>query len=657
MEAKRKRMEELVAQLNKAARVYYQEADEIMSNQEYDKLYDELEALEKELGITLSNSPTVNVGYEVVSGLPKENHPKPMLSLDKTKSVDDLKSWLGDKEGILSWKLDGLTIVLTYEDGKLTKAVTRGDGVTGEVITNNAKVFDNIPLTIPARDTVVVRGEAVISYDDFEEINKNIGDADAKYKNPRNLCSGTVRQLNNEITAQRHVKFYAFSLAEGGSLQDTNEAFELREQQLSWMAQQGFDTVDYVKVTADNIEEAIKDFEKKIEDFPLPSDGLVLIYDDIEYGRSLGTTAKFPRDSIAFKWKDEIRETALKEVLWNVSRTGLINPIAVFEPVELEGTTVSRASVHNLSIVRSLALGEGDIIKVYKANMIIPQIAENTTKSGTITPPDNCPVCGAGTEIHDDNGVETLHCPNPECPAKKIKAFTHFVSRNALNIEGLSEATLEKFIDEAMIRDFADLFKLEKWQDKIVGMEGFGQKSFDNLIASTKKAAETTPARLLYALGIPNIGVANAKMIAKECQNNWTKIQSLTEEELSSIDGIGDIMAKAYVEFFRDEEKLGEVNRLLEVLCLDETFVQSAGGALTGKTFVITGKVFHYENRDAVKTAIEEAGGKTASSVSAKTDYLINNDITSGSSKNKKAKELGVPIITEEEFMKMLGAE
>ena len=674
MEAKRKRMEELVAQLNKAAGVYYQGTDEIMSNQEYDKLYDELEALEKELGITLSNSPTVNVGYEVVSGLPKENHPKPMLSLDKTKSVDDLKSWLGDKDGILSWKLDGLTIVLTYEDGNLTKAVTRGDGVTGEVITNNAKVFDNIPLTIPARDTVVVRGEAVISYDDFEEINKNIGDADAKYKNPRNLCSGTVRQLNNEITAQRHVKFYTFSLAEGGSMQSGSDVeddqmqlaidlpkadaeFRLRRQQLSWMAQQGFETVDYVKVTADTIEEAIKDFEKKIEDFPLPSDGLVLIYDDIEYGRSLGTTAKFPRDSIAFKWKDEIRETALKEVLWNVSRTGLINPIAVFEPVELEGTTVSRASVHNLSIVRSLALGEGDIIKVYKANMIIPQIAENTTKSGTITPPDNCPVCGAGTEIHDDNGVETLHCPNPECPAKKIKSFTHFVSRNALNIEGLSEATLEKFIDEAMIRDFADLFKLEKWQDKIVGMEGFGQKSFDNLIASTKKASETAPARLLYGLGIPNIGVANAKMIAKECQNNWTKIQSLTEEELSSIDGIGEIMAKAYVEFFRDEEKLGEVNRLLEVLSLDETFVQSAGGALTGKTFVITGKVFHYENRDAVKAAIEEAGGKTASSVSAKTDYLINNDITSGSSKNKKAKELGVPIITEEEFMKMLGAE
>lgn len=664
MEAKRKRMEELVAQLNKAARVYYQESNEIMPNQEYDQLYDELEALEKELGITLSNSPTVNVGYEVVSGLPKEEHPKPMLSLDKTKSIDDLKSWLGDKEGILSWKLDGLTIVLTYEDGKLAKAVTRGDGVTGEVITNNARVFDNIPLTIPARDTVVVRGEAVISYDDFEEINKNIGDADAKYKNPRNLCSGTVRQLNNEITAQRHVRFYAFSLAEGGKMQGTAEAndeagasFRFRHQQMDFLAAQGFDTVDRVIVTAETIETAVLDFEKKIETFDLPSDGLVLIYDDIEYGVSLGTTAKFPRDSIAFKWKDEIKETALIEVLWNASRTGLINPIAVFEPVELEGTTVSRASVHNVSIVKSLALGTGDIIKVYKANMIIPQIAENTTKSGTIKPPANCPACGAETEIHDDSGVETLHCPNPECPAKKIKAFTHFVSRNALNIEGLSEATLEKFAGEGMICDFADLFKLERWQDKIVNMEGFGQKSFDNLIESAATASHTTPARLLYALGIPNIGAANAKMIAKECQNRWAKIQGLNEDELTSIDGIGDVMAKGYVEFFRDEENIRVVSELLEILSLDETFVQSAGGSLSGKTFVITGKVYHYENRDAVKAAIEAAGGKTASSVSAKTDYLINNDISSGSSKNKKAKELGVPIITEEELMGMFDSE
>lgn len=650
-------MEELVAQLNNAARVYYQESGETMSNREYDRLYDELEALEKELGITLSNSPTVNVGYEIVSGLPKENHPMPMLSLDKTKSIDELKSWLGTQDGILSWKLDGLTIVLTYEDGKLAKAVTRGDGVTGEVITNNAKVFDNIPLSIPAHETVVVRGEAVISYDDFEKINMNIGAADARYKNPRNLCSGTVRQLNNEVTAGRHVKFYAFSLAEGGNSYETQtgKTFIYRHQQMEWLKSQGFETVEYVKVNAGNIEESVLEFEKKIENFELPSDGLVLIYDDIEYGRSLGTTAKFPRDSIAFKWRDEIKETALINVLWNVSRTGLINPIAVFEPVELEGTTVSRASVHNLSIVKTLALGKDDIIKVYKANMIIPQIAENITRSGNITPPDKCPVCGAATEIHDDNGVETLHCPNVECPAKRIKAFTHFVSRNALNIEGLSESTLEKFIDEAMIKDFADIFKLDKWRDRIITMEGFGQKSFDNLIAAADKAAETTPARLLYSLGIPNIGVANAKMIAKECRNNWEKIQSLTEDELAAIDGIGDVMAKGYVKFFADDENRRLIDELMEVLRLDESFEDTGSGSLSGKTFVITGKVHIFDNRDAVKAAIEAAGGKAASSVSTKTDYLINNDISSGSSKNKKAKELGIPIITEEELVKMLG--
>lgn len=669
MEQKRKRMEELVAELNGAARAYYQESREIMANHEYDRLYDELEALERELGITLSASPTVNVGYEIVSGLPKEDHPMPMLSLDKTKSIDELKTWLGAQAGLLSWKLDGLTIVLTYEDGRLTKAVTRGDGITGEVITNNARVFDNIPLNIPARETVVVRGEAVISYDDFEEINRTIGDADARYKNPRNLCSGTVRQLNNEITAGRHVKFYAFSLAEGGS-PDTADgqirmnitmpgqperAFKYRHQQMEWLGAQGFETVEYIKVTAANIEAGVLGFEKKIENFPLPSDGLVLIFDDIEYGRSLGTTAKFPRDSIAFKWQDETKETALKEVLWNVSRTGLINPIAVFEPVELEGTTVSRASVHNLSIVKSLALGKGDIIKVYKANMIIPQIAENITRSGNITPPDKCPVCGAATEIHDDNGVETLHCPNAECPAKRIKAFTHFVSRNALNIEGLSESTLEKFIDEAMIKDFADIFKLDKWRDRIITMEGFGQKSFDNLVAAADKAAETTPARLLYSLGIPNIGVANAKMIAKECRNNWEKIQSLNEDELAAIDGIGDVMAKGYVKFFADDENRRLIDELMEVLRLDESFEETGSGSLSGKTFVITGKVHIFDNRDAVKAAIEAAGGRAASSVSTKTDYLINNDISSGSSKNKKAKELGVPIITEEELVKMLG--
>ena len=648
MEEKRKLMEEKVAYLNKAARAYYQESCELISNQEYDTLYDELQALERETGIVLANSPTVHVGYEVISSLPKERHPSPMLSLDKTKEVGALESWLGDKEGLLSWKLDGLTIVLTYQDGKLAKAVTRGDGITGEVITSNARVFDNIPLQIPEKKELVIRGEAVITYADFEEINRTIGDVDARYKNPRNLCSGTVRQLNNEITAQRHVKFYAFSLAAGG------EDFSTRQQQLEFLQQQGFETVEYVKVTQHSVAEAVAEFAQKITDFPVPSDGLVLIYNDIAYGRSLGSTSKFPRDSIAFKWMDEQKETALLDVLWNVSRTGLINPIAVFEPVELEGTTVSRASVHNLSIVRELALGTGDTIRVYKANMIIPQIAENLTRSGSIIPPEHCPVCGSTTVIRDDNGVETLHCPNPDCPAKRIKAFTHFVSRNALNIEGLSEATLEKFIDEAMIREFADIFKLERFREQIVELDGFGEKSFENLIQAAETASHTTPARLLYGLGIPNIGAANARMIAEACENKWNRIQNVTEEELVAIDGIGDVMARAYTDFFAEEENSRITGDLLQVLTLDESFAAKEGGALSGLTFVITGKVHQFENRDQVKETIVQAGGKAASSVSSKTDYLINNDSTSASSKNKKAKELGIPIITEEEFIKML---
>lgn len=647
MDDKRKLMEEKVAFLNRAAEAYYQRDEEIISNLEYDRLYDQLQALEKETGIVLSGSPTVRVGYEVVSGLPKERHPSPMLSLDKTKDVTALKDWLGDKAGLLSWKLDGLTIVMSYEGGKLTKAVTRGDGITGEVITNNARVFENIPLTIPEKGPVTVRGEAVISYLDFEKINETIGDADARYKNPRNLCSGTVRQLNNEITAGRHVKFYAFSLAEGKDAQ-------FRHQQFEWMKEQGFETVEYVKVNADTVEEAVNGFQERIGAFPLPSDGLVLTFDDIEYGRSLGATAKFPRDSIAFKWKDEMRETTLREILWNVSRTGLINPIAIFEPVELEGTTVSRASVHNLSIVKELALGEGDEIRVYKANMIIPQVAENLTRSGTAQPPDKCPVCGSDTVIEDDNGVETLHCPNPECPAKRIKAFTHFVSRNAMNIEGLSEATLERLVDEGMVREFADLFDLGKWRDRIVTMEGFGEKSFDNLTAAAEKASHTTPARLLFGLGIPNIGVANARMIARECGDDWDRICSLTEEELTAIDGIGAVMASGYVKFFHDGEKLKLLSHLMPKLELVKESDEGRSDQLAGLTFVITGKVEHFDNRDALKAAVEKAGGKTSSAVSSKTDYLINNDISSGSSKNRKAKELGIPIITEEEFLKMI---
>ena len=648
----KKRIEELVEKLNEASKAYYQQDREIMSNQEYDALYDELVALEKETGIVMAQSPTVNVGYEVVSSLPKEPHPSPMLSLDKTKDVGELQRWLGDKEGRLSWKLDGLTVVLTYEDGALSKAVTRGDGVIGEVITANARTFINIPVSIPEKGQVVVRGEAVISYSDFEKIN-----TDGTYKNPRNLCSGSVRQLSSKITADRHVRFYAFSLASGGG------DFRFRHEQSEWMREQGFETVEDVPVTADTIAKAVEDYSHKIADFDIPSDGLVLIYDDIEYGRSLGTTAKFPRDSIAFKWQDEMRDTCLREILWNASRTGLINPIAIFDPVELEGTTVSRASVHNLSIVRELELGEGDTISVYKANMIIPQIAENRSKGMESTddgqprklfgPPEKCPVCGRDTQIMSDNGIETVHCVNEECPAKMIKSFTHFVSRNAMNIEGLSEATLEKLVDEALIRTPADIFRLEGCRERIVSMEGFGDKSFENLLAAAEKASHTTPDRLLYALGIPNIGVANARMIARECRNSWSRIAGLTEEELSGIEGIGDIMAKAYVEFFAKPDNIEKVEDLLSVLTIDESF-EEAADTLAGKTFVITGSLEHFENRDAAKARIEELGGKTAGSVSSKTDYLINNNINSGSGKNKQAKELGVPIITEEEFLEMI---
>lgn len=644
-------MEELVRLLNEAGKAYYQQDREIMSNREYDRLYDELVELEKKTGIVMANSPTVNVGHEVVSFLPKERHPSPMLSLDKTKEVSELESWLGDKAGLLSWKLDGLTVVLTYAGGRLEKAVTRGDGVIGEVITANARTFVNIPLSIPEKKEVVVRGEAVISYRDFREIN-----TEGEYKNPRNLCSGSVRQLDSGVTAERRVRFFAFSLAGGGE-------FRYRHEQMEWLRQQGFDVVEEVAVTRDTVASAVDDFEGRIPEYDIPSDGLVLIYDDIEYGRSLGATAKFPRDSIAFKWRDELADTHLAELLWNASRTGLINPIAVFEPVELEGTTVSRASVHNVSIVEELELGIGDRISVYKANMIIPQIAENKSKGRDFTdegierrpeiPPERCPVCGSLTELRDENGIKTLHCPNPECPAKRIKAFTHFVGRNAMNIEGLSEATLEKFVDEGIVKTFADLFRLDRWRDRVVTMEGFGERSFNNLVSAAKKASHTEPARLLYALGIPNIGVANARMIAAACRNSWDEMRNLNEESLAAIDGIGEVMAEAYTGYFADPDRSAAVDELLSVITLDDTF-EEAGDRLAGKTFVITGKLEHFDNRDAAKAKIEELGGRTAGSVSKNTDYLINNDITSGSSKNRKAKELGVPIITEEDFLEMI---
>ncbi|MCI8646110.1 MAG: NAD-dependent DNA ligase LigA [Firmicutes bacterium] len=649
MEDRHEEIREKVQLLNQAARAYYQESREIMSNLEYDRLYDELVRLEKETGIVLASSPTVNVGYEVVSDLPKEQHPSPMLSLDKTKSTEELADWLGGQKGILSWKIDGLTIVLTYREGTLFKAVTRGNGEVGEVITPNARVFENIPISIPFKGELILRGEACIRYSDFERINETIDDTDARYKNPRNLCSGSVRQLNSKITARRNVHFLAFALVSAEGMEFTS-----REEQFVWLEKQGFQVVEYRAVERDSLQSSVQWFAQHVEENDFPSDGLVLILDDIAYGQSLGTTSKFPRDSIAFKWKDETRETTLKEIEWSASRTGLINPVAIFEPVELEGTTVSRASVHNVSILKELHLGIGDRIEVYKANMIIPQIAENHTKSDNLTIPQECPVCGKQAAIRKEKDVEVLYCTNPDCMAKQIKSLTHFVSRNAMNIDGLSEATLEKLVARGYIHHLADLFRLKQYRNEITTMEGFGQKSFENLMNALDRAKATTPARLLYSLGIPNIGVANAKLIAKACKNKWAVMEALTEEELSAIDGIGSIMAAGYRAFFQKEENRSVVEDLLSQLTLDESFEETEGQIFEGKTFVITGSLNYYENRDALKAIIEERGGKAAGSVSKKTDYLVNNDIESSSSKNKKAKELGIPIITEEDFMKML---
>lgn len=647
---KMKHMRELVDLLNRARRAYEQEDKEIMSNYEYDRLYDELQELEKELGTTLAASPTVNVGYEVLSELPKERHERPMLSLDKTKDVARLKEFLGGQKAMISWKLDGLTIVLTYRNGTLEKAVTRGNGEVGEVVTNNARVFKNIPLTIPYQGELVLRGEAVISYKDFEKINEEIGDVDAKYKNPRNLCSGSVRQLNNEITAKRNVRFYAFTLVQAGGVDFKNS----RLYQMQWLKGQGFDVVENHPVTADTIEEEVAWFAEHIEKNEVPSDGLVLVYDDISYGQSLGTTAKFPRDSFAFKWADEIRETTLTEIEWSPSRTGLINPVAIFEPVELEGTTVSRASVHNISIMEELELGVGDRITVYKANMIIPQIAENLTRSGVKDIPKECPVCGGPTRISMENETKTLYCTNPKCQAKHVKSFTLFVSRDAMNIEGLSEATLEKFIMNGYVKDFADLFHLDRYADEIRQMEGFGDKSYENLQNSIKNARTTTLPRLVYSLGIPNIGIANAKMICGALGNDPERILNATEEELGEISGVGGVIAGTFVDYFADEEHRDLFRRLLGEVEIPEEEITEDSRKFAGVNFVITGSVEHFANRAEVKEEIEKRGGKVTGSVTSKTNYLINNDVNSTSSKNRKARDLGVPIISEEEFLNML---
>ena len=643
------RIKELVNILNEASRAYYSESREIMTNYEYDALYDELTKLEEETGIVLANSPTNRVGYEVLSELPKETHASPMLSLSKTKSREELADWLKDKEGLLSWKMDGLTIVLTYNEGKLVKAVTRGNGEVGEVITNNARVFTNVPLNIPYKGELILRGEAVISYSDFEKINREIEDDDAKYKNPRNLCSGSVRQLNNEITAKRNVRFYAFTLV------SADYDFEnSREKQMLFLKDNGFQIVEYKRVNKDNVVEMVEWFEKKIESNDVPSDGLVLTYDDIAYGDSLGRTAKAPRNAIAFKWADEIAETTLNDIEWSASRTGLINPVAIFEPVELEGTTVSRASVHNVSIVKSLKLGIGDKITVYKANMIIPQIAENLTKSDTVVIPDKCPVCGEKTQIRDVNDVKSLYCLNKECPAKHIKSFAHFVSRDAMNIDGLSEATLEKFIDNGFIKEFADIYRIDRYGEQILTMDGFGMRSYENLLAAINNSRKTYLFKFIYSLGIENIGLSNSKMICREYDDDLTKIMNAEVGELVTIDGVGEVIAKTFSDYFKDDNNIRKINELLKEIVFEKDEKNDSSDILKDKIFVITGSLNGYANRNEMKDLIEKLGGKVTGSVTGKTSYLINNDVTSSSSKNKKAKELGVPIISEDDFNKLI---
>ena len=646
----KKHMQDLVQQLNEAAAVYYQGKDEIMSNYDYDRLYDELAALEKETGIILAGSPTRRVGYEVLSELPKETHAAPMLSLDKTKSVDALASWLEGQTGLLSWKMDGLTIVLTYENGTLQKAVTRGNGQVGEVITNNARTFTNIPLSVPYQGQMILRGEAVISYSEFRKINETLPEEE-QYKNPRNLCSGSVRQLNNEITAKRNVSFFAFALVQAEGVDFHNS----QEEKFLFLREQGFDVVEYQRVTSETLPAAIRSFADKIPQNDFPSDGLVLLMDDITYGERLGMTAKFPRNAMAFKWADETADTTLLEIEWSASRTGLINPVAIFEPVELEGTTVSRASVHNISIVHQLELGIGDTIQVYKANMIIPQIADNLTRSGKLTIPDICPVCGHPAVIHHENDAEVLFCENPECLAKKIKSLTLIVSRDAMNIDGLSEATIEKFLSKGMLHELADLYHLSDYRETIIEMDGFGERSYEKLITALENSRQTTLAKFIYSLGISNIGLSNAKMICNALGNDLEHIRHATVEELTAIDGVGDVIARSFADYFASPEHNKTVDDLLQEITLETVQTDSQAQDLSGLVFVITGSLEHFENRSALKETIENAGGKVTGSVTKKTSYLINNDIASTSSKNKKAKELGVPIITEEQAMEQFG--
>lgn len=648
MEDKITRMKELINILNKASELYYQKNTIMMTDYEYDHLYDELVELEKETNMTLSNSPTINVEPEISSSLKQVEHPSPMLSLAKTKKVSELENFLGDKEGLLSWKLDGLTIVLTYEDGKLISGVTRGTGIIGELVTENVKQFKNVPLTIPYKGRLVLRGEAIIKYSDFNRMNEELGDGSSQYKNPRNLCSGSVRQLDSSITAKRCVNCIIFALIESST-----HISNLKSECFDWLKNQGFEVVEHYKVTKNTVKEQVLMFKEKVKEYDIPSDGLVITYDDIAYGNSLGTTAKFPKHSLAFKWKDETVATTLRKVDWLVSRTGLINPVAVFDPVELEGTIVSRASVHNVSILEGLKLGIGDTIMVYKANMIIPQIASNSTQSGNLEIPNRCPVCGSKASIISNSDVKYLYCMNDFCKAKLIKRLSLFVSRNAMNIDGISDMILNKLITEKIVNNYKDLYHLDRHKDKIIAFEGFGEKSYNNMINSIEKSRHVKLANFIYALGIPDIGFSRAKLICNHFNNDFKKISNLTYEELSNIPGVGDVIAKEWIDTFSNPDFIEELKELKEEIDIPKASTNS-NKDLDGLTFVITGSLNKFTNRDTMIEFIEEHGGKVVTSISSKVNYLINNDITSTSTKNNKAKELGISIIDEDKFLELI---
>lgn len=648
MEDKITRMKELISILNKASELYYQKNTIMMTDYEYDHLYDELVELEKETNMTLSNSPTINVEPEISSSLKQVEHPSPMLSLAKTKKVSELENFLGDKEGLLSWKLDGLTIVLTYEDGKLISGVTRGTGIIGELVTENVKQFKNVPLTIPYKGRLVLRGEAIIKYSDFNRMNEELGDGSSQYKNPRNLCSGSVRQLDSSITAKRCVNCIIFALIESST-----KISNLKSECFDWLKNQGFEVVEHYKVTKNTVKEQVLMFKEKVKEYDIPSDGLVITYDDIAYGNSLGTTAKFPKHSLAFKWKDETVATTLRKVDWLVSRTGLINPVAVFDPVELEGTIVSRASVHNVSILEGLKLGIGDTIMVYKANMIIPQIASNSTQSGNLEIPDRCPVCGSKASIISNSDVKYLYCMNDFCKAKLIKRLSLFVSRNAMNIDGISDMILNKLITEKIVNNYKDLYHLDRYKDKIIAFDGFGEKSYSNMVNSIEKSRHVKLANFIYALGIPDIGFSRAKLICNHFNNDFNKISNLTYEELSNISGVGDVIAKEWIDTFSNPDFIEELKELKEEIDIPKASTNS-NKDLDGLTFVITGSLNKFTNRDTMIEFIEEHGGKVVTSISSKVNYLINNDITSTSTKNNKAKELGISIIDEDKFLELI---